>query len=170
MRQIDIAIIGGGLAGSTAAAMLGRAGFSAVLIDPHEVYPPDFRCEKLDGLQVQLLRKTGLDAAVFAAAGLALARRRIEPRWVTLGIFGLTAACLVLGVHWVDFQSVHGKDTRVIQGRYLLPLMPLAGVAVAAALSNLARPRRQIGAALVLGGMAALQLLSLGLVAGRYFA
>ena len=70
MRQIDIAIIGGGLAGSTAAAMLGRAGLSAVLIDPHEVYPPDFRCEKLDGCQVQLLRKTGLDQAVFAAAVL----------------------------------------------------------------------------------------------------
>ena len=68
MRQIDIAIIGGGLAGSTAAAMLGRAGVSAVLIDPQEVYRPDFRCEKLDASQVQLLRKTGLDQAVFAAA------------------------------------------------------------------------------------------------------
>jgi 2-polyprenyl-6-methoxyphenol hydroxylase-like FAD-dependent oxidoreductase len=48
MRQTDIAIIGGGLAGSTAAAMLGPAGADAVLIDPHEVYPADFRCEKLE--------------------------------------------------------------------------------------------------------------------------
>lgn len=31
-----------GLSGSTAAAMLGRAGISTVLIDPHEVYPADF--------------------------------------------------------------------------------------------------------------------------------
>ena len=38
MRYTDIAIIGGGLAGSTAAAMLGRAGIAAVLIDPHD--PP----------------------------------------------------------------------------------------------------------------------------------
>ncbi len=44
MRHTDIAIVGGGLAGSTAAAMLGRAGFRVVLIDPHTVYPPDFRC------------------------------------------------------------------------------------------------------------------------------
>ena len=36
MRYTDIAIIGGGLAGSTAAAMLGRAGISTVLIDPHQ--------------------------------------------------------------------------------------------------------------------------------------
>ena len=31
----DVAIIGGGLAGATAAAMLGRAGHDAVLIEPH---------------------------------------------------------------------------------------------------------------------------------------
>ena len=49
MRYTDIAIIGGGLAGSTAAAMLGRAGISAVLIDPHPVYPFDFRVEKISG-------------------------------------------------------------------------------------------------------------------------
>lgn len=60
MRQTDIAIVGGGLAGSTAAAMLGRAGIPTILIDPHKVYPPDFRCEKLDGDQVDILRKTGL--------------------------------------------------------------------------------------------------------------
>jgi 2-polyprenyl-6-methoxyphenol hydroxylase-like FAD-dependent oxidoreductase len=67
MRQTDIAIVGGGLAGSTAAAMLGRAGIGAVLIDPHTVYPPDFRCEKLDGPQVRLLEKTGLAGPVLAA-------------------------------------------------------------------------------------------------------
>lgn len=68
MRYTDIAIVGGGLAGSTAAAMLGRAGFGTVLIDPHTVYPPDFRCEKLDGTQVAILRKTGLADAVLRAA------------------------------------------------------------------------------------------------------
>ncbi len=68
MRHTDIAIVGGGLAGSTAAAMLGRAGIGAILIDPHTVYPPDFRCEKLDASQVATLRKTGLADAVLRAA------------------------------------------------------------------------------------------------------
>lgn len=64
MRQTDIAIVGGGLAGSTAAAMLGRAGIDAILIDPHETYPEDFRCEKFDDSQVELLRRTGLSDIV----------------------------------------------------------------------------------------------------------
>src|SRR5215831_9268446 len=64
MRQTDVAIVGGGLAGSTTAAMLGRAGIDAVLVDPHPVYPDDFRCEKLDASQVALLQATGLDDAV----------------------------------------------------------------------------------------------------------
>jgi len=70
MRQTDILIAGGGLAGSTAAAMLGRAGYSVVLVDPHSVYPPDFRAEKIDGTQAAILRKTGVGDAVLRAATL----------------------------------------------------------------------------------------------------
>jgi 2-polyprenyl-6-methoxyphenol hydroxylase-like FAD-dependent oxidoreductase len=67
MLRTDIAIVGGGLAGSTAAAMLGRAGIDTVLIDAHAVYPDDFRCEKLDASQVRLLHKTGLADPVLHA-------------------------------------------------------------------------------------------------------
>ena len=70
MRYTDVAIVGGGLAGSTAAAMLGRAGIPAVLIDPHTVYPRELRCEKLSGEQLDLLRKTGLADATLRAATL----------------------------------------------------------------------------------------------------
>jgi 2-polyprenyl-6-methoxyphenol hydroxylase-like FAD-dependent oxidoreductase len=68
VHNTDIAIVGGGLAGSLAAAMLGRAGIDAILIDPHTEYPPDFRCEKLDGEQVAILQKTGLADAVLRAS------------------------------------------------------------------------------------------------------
>jgi 2-polyprenyl-6-methoxyphenol hydroxylase-like FAD-dependent oxidoreductase len=64
MTDTDVAIIGGGLAGSTAAAMLGRAGIRTMLIDPHRIYPPDLRCEKLEGGQVSILCKTGLADAI----------------------------------------------------------------------------------------------------------
>ncbi len=69
MWYTDIAIVGGGLAGSTAAAMLGRAGISTVLIDPHPVYRPDFRVEKLSGQQqIERFRRTGLGDAVLRSA------------------------------------------------------------------------------------------------------
>ena len=60
MIDVDVAIVGAGAAGSAAAAMLGRAGVSAAIIDPHSRYPFDFRCEKFDSSQVLLLRKAGL--------------------------------------------------------------------------------------------------------------
>lgn len=69
MKYTDVAIIGGGLAGSTAAAMLGRASIPTVLIDPHPTYPFDFRVEKLSGAgQIARFRKTGLAEAILAKA------------------------------------------------------------------------------------------------------
>jgi 2-polyprenyl-6-methoxyphenol hydroxylase-like FAD-dependent oxidoreductase len=68
LRKTDIAVAGGGLAGSLATAMLGRAGIDTVLIDPHPVYPADFRCEKLDAVQLETLRLTGIADAVLRAS------------------------------------------------------------------------------------------------------
>ena len=59
-QTTDVAIIGCGLAGATAAAMLGRAGVATILIDPHTEHRQEFRCEKLDDSQLALLRLTGL--------------------------------------------------------------------------------------------------------------
>ena len=69
MKYTDIAIIGGGLAGSTAAAMLGRAAIATVLIDPHPLYPPGLRCEKLSGHgQLERFRRTGIAESTLRAA------------------------------------------------------------------------------------------------------
>src|SRR5712691_10760251 len=76
MRHMDIAIVGGGLAGSTAAAMLGQAGYGTVVIDPHAVYPPDFRCEKLDESQIGTLEKTGLADMLYRTA------TRVDEVWI----------------------------------------------------------------------------------------
>ncbi len=65
---VDIAIVGGGLSGSLAAVVLGRAGYRVALIDLHETYPPEFRVEKIAGEQVELLRRLGLLEAVAGAA------------------------------------------------------------------------------------------------------
>jgi 2-polyprenyl-6-methoxyphenol hydroxylase-like FAD-dependent oxidoreductase len=66
MRHTDVLIIGGGLSGSLTAAMLRRANIDAVVVDPHVSYPPDFRCEKLDETQLEILGRTGLGPEVLA--------------------------------------------------------------------------------------------------------
>src|ERR1700710_276960 len=70
MRYTDVAIVGGGLARSTPAATAARARVSGLLIDPHPTYPPELRCEKLGGDQLDLLRKTGLAEPTLRAATL----------------------------------------------------------------------------------------------------
>jgi 2-polyprenyl-6-methoxyphenol hydroxylase-like FAD-dependent oxidoreductase len=55
-----VAIVGGGVAGSAAAAVLARNKLKVVIIDRHSTYPADFRAEKLGGDQIDLLRRLGL--------------------------------------------------------------------------------------------------------------
>ena len=83
----------------------------------------------------------------------------------------LTAArARSLGLHLAEYRMLVLDDRAFIQGRYLLPLVPLGASAVAAALGML-RPRtRLLGAGLVLGGMVAWQLASLAIVVGRFYA
>jgi 2-polyprenyl-6-methoxyphenol hydroxylase-like FAD-dependent oxidoreductase len=64
----DVVIVGGGLTGSIAAVVLGRAGHRVTLIDRHGERPPEFRVEKIAGDQVMLLRRLGLLDAIAAAA------------------------------------------------------------------------------------------------------
>jgi 2-polyprenyl-6-methoxyphenol hydroxylase-like FAD-dependent oxidoreductase len=64
----DVAIVGSGLAGSLAAAVLARAGHRIVLIDRRAVYPEEFRVEKIAGRQLNILRKLGFVRELEAVA------------------------------------------------------------------------------------------------------
>lgn len=57
---VDVAIVGAGLAGASAAALLARKGVRVALIDSHESYPRCFKAEKIEPDQAQLFRKLGL--------------------------------------------------------------------------------------------------------------
>jgi 4-amino-4-deoxy-L-arabinose transferase-like glycosyltransferase len=112
-----------------------------------------------------------ITAGAFGGGLVAIWRRVVRIPWVVVAFFALMLVPLALGLHWLEYRELITLRYGIrIQGRYLLPLMPVAGVAVAAALSLL-RPRlREVAAGLVVGGMAALQLVSLGIVAGRFYA
>lgn len=53
-------MIGAGLAGTTAAIVLGRQGHKVMLVDPRPSYPAVFKAEKIEPDQVRMLRKLGL--------------------------------------------------------------------------------------------------------------
>jgi 2-polyprenyl-6-methoxyphenol hydroxylase-like FAD-dependent oxidoreductase len=143
--ETDIAIVGGGLAGSTAAAMLARAGIRAVLIDPHPIYPPDFRCEKLDASQVALLHKTGLAGPVLRAATaddeISVARfgRLIDRR--RNAQYGLLYDTLVNTMRAeipVEAPFIHGKATAISTSRDRQTLTLSTGDTISARLVVLA--------------------------------
>jgi len=68
MREFDVAIAGAGLAGSIIATALARKGHSVAIIDPNDVYPDEFRCEKINFDQIASLERSGLGKAVLSAS------------------------------------------------------------------------------------------------------
>ena len=107
---------------------------------------------------------------IFGAAAGAVVRRRFcldAPTWAW---FAAVAGLLVLGLHWGEYNQFLNIGVSLLQGRYLLPLLPLGGLAAVAALSNLPRARRALPAAGLLVGLFALQVFSLGIVIGRFYA
>ncbi|WP_375787901.1 FAD-dependent oxidoreductase [Bradyrhizobium sp. Pha-3] len=57
--EADVAIVGAGLAGSLARAVLTRAGYRVVLIDKRSIPPDEFRVEKIAGRQIDIFRRLG---------------------------------------------------------------------------------------------------------------
>ncbi|CDX40278.1 Monooxygenase FAD-binding protein [Mesorhizobium sp. SOD10] len=62
--EVDVAIVGAGLAGTSLAAVLGKAGRKVALIDPHLVHHEEFRAEKIGMHEMQAFEKLGLGPAV----------------------------------------------------------------------------------------------------------
>jgi 4-amino-4-deoxy-L-arabinose transferase-like glycosyltransferase len=111
-----------------------------------------------------------LSYATLLAAALALVRRKVRLEPPVAVFLGLTAFALVAGLHWTEFRYLVERGETSLQGRYFLPLLPLAACAGAAALTLV--PVRFRGAVLgaALAALVGLQALSLGNVLERYYA
>lgn len=57
---VDVVIVGAGLAGASAAAVLARKGVCVVLMDSRQTYPSCFKTEKIESDQAESFRKFGL--------------------------------------------------------------------------------------------------------------
>ncbi len=65
----DVAVVGAGLGGAAAAAVLSRAGCDVIVVDRHATYPADFRAEQLVGWQTDALRRLGLLDGIVGQTG-----------------------------------------------------------------------------------------------------
>ena len=64
----DVVILGAGLAGVSAAAVLGNQGRRVAIVDPRRTYPPAFKAEKIEPDQAALFRQLGVMEGIAAQA------------------------------------------------------------------------------------------------------
>ena len=104
--------------------------------------------------------------------GALVARRRAVAAWwqIVVALAGFLVAELAV-LHVNSYQQLlanNGTDP-IITGRYLVPLLALAGATVAFCISALPRRARAPAAGIVLGALVALQLSELGLSIARFY-
>ena len=112
----------------------------------------------------------GLTLTLLGGAAWALGRARRTIDWALAAFFTITVVGLLAGLHWTEFRLLVSGQGPFNQGRYLLPLISLMGLATAATVSLVPARRRLTGVAVVLGGLFVLQAFSIALVAGRFYA
>jgi hypothetical protein len=108
--------------------------------------------------------------ATVVAAAAALITRRVRIERSVLAYLLLVSLALVAALHWIEFRFLVERVEAFIQGRYLLPLLPVGACALGAALTLLPVRLRGAGLGVALSGMLALQAVSLSAVMERYFA
>jgi 4-amino-4-deoxy-L-arabinose transferase-like glycosyltransferase len=108
-----------------------------------------------------------LAIAIVALVVLVRERRRVDVG--SLIFLAVVALSLLLGLHWTEYRLIDSGAGPFNVGRYLLPLVGIAGLAVALVVRALRPVHRVTGAALALSGLFALNLFSLALMLERFY-
>jgi 4-amino-4-deoxy-L-arabinose transferase-like glycosyltransferase len=97
-------------------------------------------------------------------------RRRRTTDWLVVGFALIVTVSLLAGLHWTEYQTLLHGGPGLNQGRYLLPLVGVAGLVVARALQAVPALARAQAVGVVIGALLVLQFLSLGLMLERFYA
>lgn len=125
-----------------------------------EVVYPDWVYLVLVGLTVLVV---GLGAAGFWRD------RRLVDR-STLAFLVAAVLGLLAGLHFTEYRQITAGASNFMQGRYLLPLAPIAALVLARAVMWVPPARRASAVAMILGALFTLNVFSLGLVTTRFYA
>ncbi len=101
---------------------------------------------------------------------LAVHRRRRTLDRTVLIFFAGSVFTVMAGLHWNEYKLAEEHGALINQGRYLFPMVGLAGLVCAGALTVVAPRRRPLALATFLAALAVLELFSLGNVAARFYA
>jgi hypothetical protein len=152
-----------------------------------KVGPPDYGfrqayVERLYGTLAQLevvlprdveswLYWISMGALVALVVALVRQRRSVVRESSLAWVLGLTMFALLLGLHLAAYRAMlTTPGDPIVTARYLLPLLPLFGVAVALIAKALPRRAAAVFCGLVLAAGVALQLGSIGLLVERFYA
>lgn len=105
--------------------------------------------------------------AIASAAIVATFRDRL--RWGLMGFFAVALVGLLLGLHLTEYRSLIAGEGPVLQGRYLLPVLGLFGLAVALIVGRLPAAWRAPACGVLIAGMLLLQIVALGTLGARYY-
>jgi hypothetical protein len=111
----------------------------------------------------------GACGLVAIASAAIIARFRDRIRWSLVAFFALAAAGLLFGLHYTEYRSIVYGEGPILQGRYLLPVAGLFGLAVALIVTRLPARWRPSAGGVVLAAMLLVQVLALATVAQRYY-
>jgi hypothetical protein len=112
---------------------------------------------------------TAITGAVAVVTIGLVARVRDRVRIELVGVYALVLVGLVGGLHLTEYRSILAGQGPVLQGRYLLPVIALFGLAVALIVSRPpTRVRGGVCGALA-AGMLLLQILALATVVQGYY-
>lgn len=108
--------------------------------------------------------------AAIAISTVALLSRLRDPRHLALlAFFALTAVALFGLLHVTDYRSLIAGQGTAVQGRYLLPVVGLLGLATGLIVNQLPRRGRPLACGAVLAAVLAMQTISLAAIVQAYY-
>lgn len=110
-----------------------------------------------------------ISAAILIPAAALVAHFRDRLRLQLFGFLALALVSLLALLHVTDYLQIISIRTPLLQGRYLLPVVALFGLAAGLVITRLPRRWRAPACGALIAGLLVLQVLALGTVARMYY-